>query len=54
MCYRGFSKKDFIVMIQQTTINLDIKSTTAEYLNHKGQHDRFIINLTANESHFDE
>ena len=54
ICYSGFSKEDFTAMLQQTPNNLDIKSTTAEYLNHKGQHDRFIINITANEAHFEE
>lgn len=54
ICYSGFSKEDFMSMLQQTPNNLDIKSTTAEYLNHKGQHDRFVINITANESHFEE
>lgn len=54
ICYSGFSKEDFTSMLQQTPNNLDIKSTTTEYLNHKGQHDRFIINITSNESHFEE
>ena len=54
ICYSGFSKEDFTSMLQQTPNNLDIKSTTSEYLNHKGQHDRFIINIVANESHFEE
>lgn len=54
ICYSGFSKEDFTSMLQQTPNNLDTKSTTTEYLNHKGQHDRFIINITANESHFEQ
>lgn len=54
ICYSGFSKEDFTSMLQQTPNNLDTKSTTIEYLNHKGQHDRFIINITANESHFEQ
>ena len=54
ICYSGFSKEDFTAMLQQTPNNLDIKSTTSEYLNHKGQHDRFIINIVANEAHFEE
>ena len=54
ICYSGFSKEDFTSMLQQTPNNLDVKSTTAEYLNHRGQHDRFIINITSNESHFEE
>ncbi len=54
ICYSGFSKEDFTSMLQQTPNNLDIKSTTSEYLNHKGQHDRFIINIVANEAHFEE
>ena len=53
ICYSGFSKEDFISMLQQTPNNLDVKSTTASYLNHKGPHDRFIINIVANESHFE-
>ena len=53
ICYSGFSKEDFTSMLQQTPNNLDVKSTTTEYLNHKGTHDRFIINITANESHFE-
>ena len=54
ICYSGFSKEDFTSMLQQTPNNLDVKSVTKEYLNHKGQHDRFIINITGNESHFEE
>lgn len=54
ICYSGFSKEDFTSMLQQTPNNLDTKSTTIEYLNHKGQHDRFIINITSNESHFEQ
>ena len=54
ICYSGFSKEDFTSMLQQTPNNLDTKSTTTEYLNHKGQHDRFIINITSNESHFEQ
>lgn len=54
ICYSGFSKEDFTSMLQQTPNNLDTKSTTIEYLNHKGQHDRFIISITANESHFEQ
>lgn len=54
ICYSGFSKEDFTSMLQQTPNNLDVKSTTAEYLNHKNPHDRFIINITSNESHFEE
>ena len=54
ICYSGFSKEDFTSMLQQTPNNLDAKTTTAQYLNHKGQHDRFIINITSNESHFEE
>lgn len=53
ICYSGFSKDDFMSILQQTPNNLDAKATTAEYLNHKGQHDRFIINITANEAHFE-
>ena len=54
ICYSGFSKEDFVSMLQQTPNNLDIKSTTAEYLNHKGQHDRFIVNITASKAYFEE
>lgn len=53
ICYSGFSKEDFTSMLQQTPNNLDIKSTTEAYLNHKGQHDKFIINIVANQSHFE-
>lgn len=53
ICYSGFSKDDFMSMLQQTPNNLDAKATTAEYLNHKGQHDRFIIHITTNEAHFE-
>lgn len=53
ICYSGFSKEDFTSMLQQTPNNLDIKSTTEAYLNHKGQHDKFIINITSNQSHFE-
>ena len=54
ICYSGFSKEDFSSMLQQTPNNLDVKSTTAEYLNHKGQHDRFIMNIVADQYHFEE
>lgn len=50
ICYSGFSKEDFVSMLQQTPNNLDIKSTTAEYPNHKGQYDRFIVNITASKA----
>ncbi len=40
-------------MLQQTPNNLELKSTVEEYLNRKGQHDRFIINITAGEAHFE-
>ena len=53
ICYSGFSKEDFTSMLQQTPNNLDAKSTTTEYLSHTAPHDRFIINITANESHFE-
>ena len=53
ICYAGYSKEDFTSMLQQTPNNLDLKSTVEEYLNHKGQHDRFIMNITASESHFE-
>ena len=53
ICYAGYSKEDFTSMLQQTPNNLDLKSTVAEYLDCKGQHDRFILNITANESHFE-
>ncbi len=53
ICYAGYSKEDFTSMLQQTPNNLDLKSTVEEYLNHKGQHDRFIINITAGEAHFE-
>ena len=54
ICYSGFSKEDFTSMLQQTPNNLDIKSTTAEYLNHTAPHDRFVINITGNVSYFEE
>lgn len=53
ICYAGYSKEDFTSMLQQTPNNLDLKSTVEEYLDCKGQHDRFILNITANESHFE-
>ena len=54
ICYSGFSKEDFMSILQQTPNNLDIKTTTIEYLNHTGQHDRFVINITAGEAYFEE
>ncbi|KAK8881195.1 hypothetical protein M9Y10_003926 [Tritrichomonas musculus] len=53
ICYSGFSKEDFMSMLQQTPNNLDVKTTTEEYLNHKGSHDRFIINITNGRSNFE-
>lgn len=53
ICYAGYSKEDFTSMLQQTPNNLDLKSTVEEYLSHKGQHDRFVINITANDAHFE-
>ena len=53
ICYSGFSKEDFMSMLQQTPNNLDVKTTTEEYLNHKGSHDRFIINITNGSSNFE-
>ena len=46
ICYAGYSKEDFISMLQQTPNNLDVKSTVEQYLNHKGPHDRFVMNIT--------
>ena len=53
ICYAGYSKEDFTSMLQQTPNNLDIKTTTEEYLNHKGTHDKFIINITNNSCGFE-
>lgn len=53
ICCNGLNKEDFTSMLQQTPHSLGIKATTAEHLNHNGQHDCFIIDITSNESHFE-
>lgn len=46
-------KRRFLSTLQQTPNNLDIKTTTEEYLNRKRTHDRFIINITINSCGFE-
>lgn len=51
--YSGFSKEDFETMLKQTPNSLDQKRTTAEYLSHHDIHDRFVLNITANQYAFE-
>lgn len=53
ICYSGFSREDFETMLTQTPNNLNKKAVTNQYLQLKGQHDRFILNITANKYHFE-
>ena len=50
--YSGFSKEDFTSMLKQTPNNLS-ESIVDEYLQHTDQHDRFVLNITANKHYFE-
>ena len=50
--YSGFSRDDFESMLKQTPNNLP-SSIVDEYLQHTDIHDRFILNITANQHHFE-
>ena len=50
--YSGFSRDDFESMLKQTPNNLP-SSIVDEYLEHTDIHDRFILNITANQHHFE-
>ena len=52
--YSGFSRNDFESMLNQTPNNLETKSITNEYLHHTDIHDRFVLNITANEYKFEQ
>ena len=52
--YSGFSRNDFESMLNQTPNNLETKSITNEYLQHTDIHDRFVLNITANEYKFEQ
>lgn len=52
--YSGFSRNDFESMLKQTPNNLETKSITNEYLQHTDLHDRFVLNITANEYKFEQ
>ena len=51
--YSGFSRDDFESMLKQTPNNLP-SSIVDEYLQHTDIHDRFILNITANQHHFEQ
>ena len=51
--YSGFSRDDFESMLKQTPNNLP-SSIVDEYLEHTDIHDRFILNITANQHHFEQ
>lgn len=50
--YSGFSRDDFTSMLKQTPNNLD-ESIVDEYLQHTDIHDRFVLNITANQHYFE-
>ena len=52
ICYSGYSEEDFTSLLQQTNNNLNTKETVKQYLQHRGLHDKFILNITANKYYF--
>lgn len=53
ICYSGFSEEDFASLLQQTNNNLNVKQATAEYLQHRDVHDKFIMNITAGKYYYE-
>ena len=54
ICYSGYSEEDFTSLLQQTNNNLNTKETVKQYLQHRGLHDKFILNITANKYYFSQ
>ena len=54
ICYSGYSEEDFVSLLQQTNNNLNTKETVKQYLQHRGPHEHFILNITANKYYFSQ
>lgn len=50
--YSRFSDEDFLAILNQTPNNIDKKKALAEYKSLTGQHDKFILNITADRYQF--
>jgi hypothetical protein len=50
--YAHFSEEDFTKILKQTANDCDINRTIAEYRALTGEHDHFIMNITANQYYF--
>jgi hypothetical protein len=48
VCYAHFSEGDFSKILKQTANDCDIPRTIAEYRALTGEHDHFVMNITAN------
>ena len=53
ICYSGYSEEDFTSLLQQTNNNLNTKKTVQEYLQHRGPHEKFIMNISADKYYFE-
>jgi hypothetical protein len=52
VCYAHFSEEDFSKILKQTANDCDIPRTIAEYRSLTGEHDHFVMNITANKYYF--
>ena len=53
ICYSGYSEEDFTSLLQQTNNNLNTKETVKQYLQHRDPHEKFIMNISANQYYFE-
>jgi hypothetical protein len=52
VCYAHFAEEDFAKILKQTANDCDIPRTIAEYRALTGDHDHFVMNITANKYYF--
>jgi hypothetical protein len=52
VCYAHFSDEDFTKILKQTPNDCELKSTLEEYRGLEGDHDHFVMNITANLYYF--
>jgi hypothetical protein len=52
VCYAHFSDEDFTKILKQTPNDCDLDSTLLEYRALQGDHDHFVMNITANKYYF--
>jgi hypothetical protein len=52
VCYAHFSDEDFTIILKQTPNDCDLDSTLEEYRALQGDHDHFVMNITANKLPF--